>query len=79
MQKMTNNEREEVTIFAEFILTRRHLHSLHMLNDDIPTSDLLGLAAGSGSFDWLNRAEEDGYSFVYGIDHHSHVIRPVRR
>ena len=66
IQQMTVKEREEVTFFASFVIARRHSNSQHILTDDVSTADVLELAVGSGSFDWLDRVEEDEYSVEDG-------------
>jgi hypothetical protein len=66
IQQMTAKEREEVTFFASFVIARRHSSAQHIFTDDIPTSEVVELAVKSGSFDWLDRVEEDGYSLEDG-------------
>ena len=66
IQQMTVKEREEVTFFASFVIARRHSNSQHIVTDDVSTADVLELAVGSRSFDWLDRVEEDEYSVEDG-------------
>ncbi len=66
LPKMTVKEREEVAVFAAFLIVRRNPNSLYIAHDDISTQEMRKLAADSGSFNWLAREEEDVYSLDDG-------------
>ena len=66
LEEMTPQERAEVEAFATFVIVRRHLQQPQVLTDDISVQALTELVAASGSFDWLNAAEEDIYSIADG-------------
>jgi hypothetical protein len=66
IEKMTPQERTEVEAFAAFLIVRRRLQKPQLLTDDISITELTELVAASGSFDWLNAAEEDIYSLADG-------------
>ena len=66
LEEMTPQEQAEVEAFAAFVMVRRHLQQPPLLSDDISIQELTELVAVSGSFDWLNAAEEDIYSMEDG-------------
>lgn len=61
LPQMTVKEREEVTIFAAFLLARRTQKSFYLAPDDLSSEEIGKLAGESGSFHWLAREEEDVY------------------
>jgi hypothetical protein len=65
-EKMTTEERQEVTFFAAFVIARRNSQSLQVLTDEISSQEFMKLIAESGSFNWLDRPEENGYSLEDG-------------
>jgi hypothetical protein len=66
LENMTLQERVEVETFAAFVLARRKLKDLQVLTDEISTQELMRLVTESGSFDWLDSEEEEGYSIEDG-------------
>ena len=66
LEEMTPQEQAEMEAFAAFVIVRRHLQQPQVLTDDISVQKLTELVAASGSFDWLNTAEEDIYSIADG-------------
>ena len=63
--KMTPQEQAEVVSFAAFVMARRNFKP-QLLTNDISTQELMSLVTAGGSFDWLDRAEEDVYSINDG-------------
>lgn len=66
LEEMTPQEQTEVEAFAAFLFVRRQLQQPQLLTDDISVQELTELVAASGSFDWLNAADEDIYSLADG-------------
>ena len=66
LEKMTPQEQTEVENFAIYVITRRKLHEVQILTEDISTEELMQLAMAAGGFDWLNADEEDVYSVEDG-------------
>ena len=66
IDKMTPQERAEVETFAAFLLARRKLQNIRILNDDISIHELTNLISESGGFDWLEGKKEDIYSLEDG-------------
>jgi hypothetical protein len=66
LEAMTPQEQTEVEVFAAFLIVRRQLQQPQLLTDDISVQELTALVAASGSFNWLNAAEEDIYSLADG-------------
>jgi hypothetical protein len=64
--KMTPQEQAEVETFAAFVLARRSLQTIQIMNDDISTKELTKLISESGGFHWLGAKEEDIYSLEDG-------------
>jgi len=62
LNKLTPEEKTEVETFDAFIFTRRKIQKRKLLTDDISVKELLQLVEDSGSFEWLNKGEEDVYS-----------------
>ena len=66
LEKMTPQEQTEVENFAIYVITRRKLHEVQILTEDISTEELMQLAMAAGGFDWLSADEEDVYSVEDG-------------
>lgn len=64
--KMTPQEQAEVETFAAFLLARRKLQNIQILNDDISIHELTNLISELGGFNWLGGKEEDIYSLEDG-------------
>lgn len=65
IELMTPQEQAEVENFAAFVLVRRKLPTLQILEDDISSWELTRLAMEGGAFDWL-ADEPDIYSIEDG-------------
>ncbi len=74
-QQMTAPEQEELEAFAAFIIARRKLQDIHVINDDISVGDMIQLVVDSGSFDWLDSKGED----LYSIEDGEEVQWPVKQ
>lgn len=61
LKKLTPQEKAELETFAAFLIARRTLKHQENLTDEIPMTELMGLAMQSSSFDWLADAAEDIY------------------
>ena len=66
LNRMTEQERKEVEVFAAFVIVRRSLENTQVLTDDISAQELADLAQQGGAFDWLEREGEDVYSIKEG-------------
>lgn len=65
-QQMTSQEQDELEAFAAFLIARRKLQDIHVVNDDISVEEMIQLVVDSGSFDWLDSKDEDLYSIEDG-------------
>ena len=66
LDRMTEQERKEVEVFAAFVIVRRSLENTQVLTDDISAQELADLAQQGGAFDWLEQEGEDVYSIKEG-------------
>ena len=66
LDRMTEQERKEVGVFAAFVIVRRSLENTQILTDDISAQELADLAQQGGAFDWLEQEGEDVYSIKEG-------------
>ena len=66
LQRLTPEEEVEVEALAAAIVARRDSENSQLQSDDISPEELAQLVVDSGGFDWLEAAEEDGYSLADG-------------